>query len=77
MQSSRSRITLVGYDTELEAKPSASYDTKVTKKESGRLDSLLAVFCIRRRRNVVWSGPAETEDRDVCKYKLLRTLSDR
>lgn len=65
MQSSRSRITLVGYDTELEAKPSASYDTKVTKKESGRLDSLLAVFCIRRRRNVVWSGPAETEDRDV------------
>jgi hypothetical protein len=49
MRSSRSRITLVGYDADLEPKIDVPYGTTSSVKEWSRLDHLLAVFCINRR----------------------------
>jgi hypothetical protein len=48
MRASTSRITLVGYDADLEPK-FVPYGTTSNVKEWSRLDHLLAVFCINRR----------------------------
>ncbi|PMD67562.1 uncharacterized protein K444DRAFT_18037 [Hyaloscypha bicolor E] len=52
MRSSRSRITLVGYDEDLEYKLDTAYGTTDKVKESTWLDHFLGVFCIRRRGRV-------------------------
>jgi hypothetical protein len=49
MRSSRSRVTLVGYDAEFDPKIDVSYGTADTIKDFSWLDHLLAVFCISRR----------------------------
>lgn len=58
MRSSRSRITLVGYDEELEYKLDTSYGTTNKVKEFAWLDHLLGVFCIRRGGRVSLSMTA-------------------
>ncbi|KAH8777227.1 hypothetical protein BGZ57DRAFT_350480 [Hyaloscypha finlandica] len=52
MQSSRSRITLVAYDEELEDKLDTAYGTTHKFKESTWLDRVLGVCCIGRRGRV-------------------------
>jgi hypothetical protein len=69
MQSSRSRITLVGYDEELEDKLDTAYGTTHKFKESTWLDRVLGVFCIRRRGRVssrMTVMPTKPEQDEVC-----------
>jgi hypothetical protein len=69
IRSSGSRITLVGYDAELEVKLDTAYGTTANAKEFW-LDHLLGVFCIHRRGRVTSTTPAmstEAEADEVCK----------
>jgi hypothetical protein len=69
MRSSRSRITLVGYDEELEYKLDTAYGITDKVKESTWLDHLLGVFCIRRRGRVslrMTVMPTKPEEGEVC-----------
>ena len=54
MRSSRSRITLVGYNSELEPKIDVDvmYGTTNNAKDFSWFDHLLAVFCISRRAKI-------------------------
>ncbi|KAF4624148.1 hypothetical protein G7Y89_g14027 [Cudoniella acicularis] len=68
MRSSRSRITLVGDDAELELKLESIYGTTNDVKEFSWFDHLLAVFCIYRGPKIattVPERPPEYEDREV------------
>jgi hypothetical protein len=70
MRSSRSRITLVGYDPELEPKLDVVYGNTGNAKEFGWFDHLLGVFCISRRPKIAYirttlERPSEYEDREV------------
>lgn len=69
MRSSRSRITLVGYDEDLEYKLDTAYGTTDKVKESTWLDHFLGVFCIRRRGRVslrMTVMPTKPEEDEVC-----------
>jgi hypothetical protein len=69
IRSSRSRITLAGYDEELEYILDAAYGTTDRFKESTRLDRFLGVFCIRRRGRVslrMTVMPTKPEQDEVC-----------
>jgi hypothetical protein len=60
MRSSRSRITLVGYDAELDFKLDTAYGTARNAKVFTWLDHLLAVFCIHRQGRDISSIPARS-----------------
>jgi hypothetical protein len=68
MRSSGSRITLVGYDADLEPKIDILHGIASNVKEWSWLDHLLAVLCINRRPKPQANASnwrAEPEDREV------------
>jgi len=69
MRSSRSRITLVGYDEDLEYKLDTAYGTTSKVKDFTWLDHLLGIFCIKRGGRVSLAMTAmprkPEEDEDI------------
>jgi hypothetical protein len=69
MRSSRSRITLIGYDEDLEYKLDTAYGTTSRVKDFTWLDHFLGVFCIKRGGRVSLARaaiPRKPEEDEVC-----------
>lgn len=67
MRSSRSRITLVGYDEDLDYRPDTPYGT-AHKVQFTWLDHLLGVFCMKRGSNTTLARtdmPRKPEEDEV------------
>lgn len=64
-RSSRSRITLVECDAELDVRLDTPYGTTTKAKEFSWWDHLLGVFCIRRRSSIILTTPTMSTDAEV------------
>lgn len=62
MRSSKSQITIVGYDADLDIKLDTAYGTTSEAKAFTWPDHLLAVFCIRRRGRYLSTTPGRSSE---------------
>lgn len=72
MRSSKSQITFVGYDADLDVKLDTAYGTTSEGKAFTWSDHLLAVFCVRRRgRYIPTTARRSSEPEEDEVYKLI------